>query len=91
MCDGLDGAGRDGVGGGDLAIECPRNNGGLLALAELSLVLASPLVLLPSLARHAVGSEGWVEGEVPVRELGIEDAANDIEHAGLDDAAADRL
>ena len=72
-------------------LERPRSNDGLLALAGLSLLLVSALALLRSVARHAVDGEGQDEGEVPVRKLGIEDVANDIEHAGLDDAAADGL
>ena len=87
-CGDLDVA-RDGVGGGDLVLECPRNNGGLFALAELCLLLAPRLSLLPGFARHVVGGEGWANGEAP--EPGIEDATDDIEDAGVVDAAADRL
>ena len=88
---GLDGAGRDGVGGRDLALERPRNRSDLFALAELCLLLAPLLALLPGLARHAVGSESRADGEAPAREPGLEDAADDVEGAGLHDAAADSL
>ena len=60
-------------------------------LPELSLLLPPRLVLLHRLARHAICNEGWVEGEVPVHGLGIEDATNGIERVGLDDTARDGL
>ena len=34
---------------------------------------------------------GQADDRAPVHEPGLEDATDDIEHAGLDDAAADRL
>ena len=90
-CGGLNGVGSDGIGGGDLALEHPRNGGDMFALAELCLQLAPRLPLLPGLARHVIGGEGWADDKAPAREPGIEDATYDIEHAGLDDAVADRL
>ena len=89
-CGGLDGAGSDGVSGGDLTREC-CNHDDLFVLAELCLLLAPRLALPPGLVRHAVGSEGRADGRAPAREPGLEDATDDIEHASLDDAAADRL
>ena len=62
-CGGLDGAGPDGVGGGGLVLERPRDRGDLFALAELCLLLGPCLALLPGLARHAVDGEGWADDE----------------------------
>ena len=54
-------------------------------------MLVPRLALLLGLAWHAIGGESWADGEAPACEPGLEDAADDVEHTGLDDAAADEL
>ena len=71
--------------------EHPRNRGCLFTLAELYLLLVPRLAPLPGLAWHAVGDESWADGEAPACKPGLEDAADDVERAGLDDVAANGL
>lgn len=75
----------------DLTLKGTRQLGSLIPLALFGLGLTSGEPLFSGFARHATRARAGPDGETLACEPGLEDTADDIQGAGLDDTAPDRF